>query len=109
LNHKDEEGWNVLCFLCNQPSPKNNRVEILRLLINRGVDLDWKNKENKNILHFYCRHYKGENFIDIVNVFMESGVKVVSEGEDARRLINNPKYPNRPNADEIIKLMNKNC
>jgi hypothetical protein len=45
--------------------------------------LDKKGPSKENILHFYCQKYKKENFIDIVKIFVDNGVEVVSEDVDA--------------------------
>ena len=85
---------------------KDNLCEIIRLLIEHGkFKLDQKGPSKENILHFYCQKYKKENFIDIVKIFIDNGVEVVSEGFDARRFITNKKFPKRQNPEKIIELM----
>jgi hypothetical protein len=78
------------------------------------VNLNWIRKaqvrRTLNILHFYCQKYKKKNFIDIVKIFVDNGVEVVSEGVfDARSFITNKKYSKRQNPEKIIELMNEKC
>jgi ankyrin repeat protein len=105
VNHKDKDGWNALYFLCHYHQQKDNLIEIIKLLIKNGIDVKWKPHNENNILHFYCKNYKGEHFIDIVDIFLKNGVEMVSDGFDARNLVNNPKYPPRKNVEQIIDLM----
>ena len=106
VNHKDKDGWNALYFLCYYHRDKDNLIEIINLLIKNGIDVKWKPNDENNILHYYCKNYKGDNFIDIVENFLKEGVEMVSDGVDARHLVNNPKYPIRKNVKQIIDLMN---
>lgn len=108
VNHKDEDGWNVLFFLCHHYQ-EDNLIEINSLLLEHDVDVNCKDNNGKNILHFYCSEYKRDNFIDIVNVFIEKGVEVVSGVFDARRMVCNKKYSKRSNVEIIIAFMDNNC
>jgi ankyrin repeat protein len=62
----------TICFSFRN-SIKPNTLEIARLLINAGVDVNMKHKFGWNALQILCRHYSNENILQIVELMIESG------------------------------------
>ena len=71
-------------------------IEVIRLLIHSGVDINAQNNRQWDVLHIVCSHYQRENLIDIVRLLIQSGVNVQSKTNDnwnALLLVCN--YPHR--------------
>jgi len=66
----------ALHILC---SNEHCSVDLLQVLIEKGVDLNATNIEGDNALHLLCRHYPGkENLIDLVRLLVDAGIDVQS-------------------------------
>jgi hypothetical protein len=53
-----------------------NLIDIIRLLIEKGIDVNCENRDGDNALHFLCANYKNENLIDIIRLLIEKGIDV---------------------------------
>jgi ankyrin repeat protein len=67
VNHKDEDGWNVLFFLRHHYQ-EDNMIEIIKLLIEHGIDVNCKDNNGKNVLHLLCKYYQKENLVGIIRL-----------------------------------------
>lgn len=70
VNHKDEDGWNVLFFLCHHYQ-EDNLIEIIKLLIEHDINVSCKDKDGKNVLHLLCKKYQKDNLVDIIQLLIE--------------------------------------
>ena len=53
-------GWNALHLLCWNYS-NENLIDIIRLLIENGIDVNCKDKGGRNALNYLSPHYPHEN------------------------------------------------
>jgi hypothetical protein len=70
VNHKDEDGWNVLFFLRHHYQ-EDNMIEIIKLLIEHGIDVNCKDNNGKNVLHLLCKKHQKANLVDIIQLLIE--------------------------------------
>lgn len=59
LNGKDNDGDNALILLCEFYQAEN-ATEIVQMLIENKIDVNWKNNQGWNALHCVCR-FQPEN------------------------------------------------
>ena len=68
------DGRNVLHLLCENYD-HDNLVDLIRLFIDRGVNINCKEPiQWKTLLHYVCKRYRSDNLIDVIKLFIESGV-----------------------------------
>ena len=65
VNSKDEKGRNALQILCTNPQTKFF-FALTKILIEHEIDVNFKFNNGSNALHYWCRHHKKENLIDII-------------------------------------------
>ena len=87
-------------------------MEIIRLLIENGVDVNAKDDDGDTALHKLCDNYQNENLIEIIVLLIQNKVDVNAKSEKyrehggytARKIIS--KRYNKENKDEILALLN---
>ena len=65
-------GWtplHVVCFYYKN----ENLIEIVRLLIQHGAEVNAKKVDGKTPLHLVCQYYKNSNLMDLVHLLIENG------------------------------------
>ncbi|KAL2835557.1 ankyrin repeat-containing domain protein [Aspergillus pseudoustus] len=77
---------------------KHGQKGIIRLLIDRGIDLEWKTEKGKAALGYAAR----EGHIELVRLFLDSGVPVDFRMEDGTTAI---MYAAREGHNEIVELL----
>ncbi len=95
INGKGAYGDTPLIRACEQNQPN---IEIIKLLIQNGADLNALGWKNRTALHFACI---GSDF-EIAKLLIENGAKLHDESNDTPLTIACEKY--NPNID-IIKLL----
>jgi ankyrin repeat protein len=86
----------------------DNLIVIIRLLIEQGIDINWKNENEDNALTLLCRYYQNENLIDIIRLLIENGIDINwknEDGDDALTVLCN-NYKNE-NLIDITKFLIK--
>jgi ankyrin repeat protein len=57
-----------------------NLIDIIRLLVENGIDVNRKTNVGWNALTFLCCFYQKENLIEIIQLLIETGIEV-KEGQ----------------------------
>jgi ankyrin repeat protein len=77
INCTNEEGVSPLLYLVKEKNNGHkNLVEILQLLIQRGIKINSTTTSGWNVLLFLCRHYKKENLIRIIQILIQHGIEM---------------------------------
>jgi ankyrin repeat protein len=88
----------ALHILC---SNENCSVELLRVLIEKGIDLTARNIEGDNALHLVCRHHpEKENLLPLVRFLINAGIDAQSRTPSGSSAI----YILWENEDEIANV-----
>ena len=105
INVKNRNGWNALHILCFH-NRDENLFDLIKLLVENGIDINALNSKGSNALHILCVHHKGADLIDIVNYLIDKGIKVKTEENGGwNALLNLCRYYKSGNLKEIIKLL----
>ena len=64
INSISVEGFNALMFLCYN-NPPSNLIDCAQLLINRGINVEAKDKNGESSLKFLCKKYRGNDLVNI--------------------------------------------
>jgi ankyrin repeat protein len=78
----------------------DNLIDIIRLLIKNGIDVNCKNIYRNNALTILCPIYKNENLIDVIKLLIKSGFKVSEETRDYFQ-----RNYEEKNRDQILQLL----
>jgi ankyrin repeat protein len=96
---------NALLILCKYYN-KDNLIDIVRMLIEKNIDVNCKTIEGWNALLLLCRYYKNENLIDIVRFLIEKNIDVnciTDDGLNALHLV--CEYHKKENLIDIVRLL----
>lgn len=69
VNLVDGQGKNALIHLCIGNYDHPNLVQIIRLLINYGVDVNRTDRHGRNALHYLVERFKENNNSDMIEAF----------------------------------------
>ena len=58
----------------------NDFMEIARLLINSGINVQNENRHRDNALLILCRHFSGHSLLEVVRLLIESGTSLDTVG-----------------------------
>lgn len=89
----NETGSNPLLLVCYEEEWKNmphNLIEIIRLLIESGSDVNCKTLDGWNALMRVCRYYRHENLVEIIKMLVGYGIEIhckTNDGENAFLLL----------------------
>lgn len=73
INAKNARGRNALHILCiYYDGDENLLLEIVRLFIDKGIDLTATDNEKSNVIHLLCKHYRGEKLLQIASEILSS-------------------------------------
>ena len=64
INSTSVEGFTPLMFLCRF-YPREDLIDCAQLLINRGIDVEAREKHGKNSLKVLCKKYRGKDLVNI--------------------------------------------
>jgi hypothetical protein len=64
---------NALLFLC-QYYDREKLIDVIRLLLDLNIDVNWMNSEGENALHFVCGDYGKDNLIGIIQLLLDRGI-----------------------------------
>ena len=84
INMKAKDGSNALIALCSDYSHRSNSdfVAVLRLLIEKNIDLNATDASFRSVLHILCAEYTGSNLLEIVRLLVQSGIKLYLKDDD---------------------------
>jgi ankyrin repeat protein len=102
---KNTNGWNALLLLCRHYS-NDNLDEMVQLLADKGIDINWTNKDVWNALHLACKYYQNRKLFDIFRLYIDQKIEVhckTSEGDDALHLV--CQHYNKTNLLQIVGLL----
>ena len=105
---KDEifEGWNQipLLALCRFYD-KENLIDIVRLLIDKNIEVNCKTKDGWNALHLVCEYYNKENLIDVVRLLIDKYINVHCKTNDGLNSLNIVcRYYDKENLIDIVQF-----
>ena len=89
LKRKNNGGTTALMLVCANYS-QTNLIDVVRFLIDSGIDLNCTSKDGSNALLYLCANNVQDNLIDIIKLLIDSGIDVNcrnSEGFNAFRLL----------------------
>nr|CAH0103688.1 unnamed protein product [Daphnia galeata] len=106
---KNNDGWNAILTVCRYYD-KENLIDIVKLLIEKNIDVNCINNDGFNALNLVCQNYKKENLIDIVRLLIEKNIDVNLKNNDGwNALLTVCRYYDKENLIDIVKLLiNKN-
>ena len=81
MNAESNEDWNALHLVCRNYHG-DNLINIVRLLIDKGINVNAKDNEDWNALHVVCCYNNGDNLIEIVRLLIDSGINVKAKALD---------------------------
>lgn len=80
-NLNDNTGNTALILLCRDCN-QQNLIDTVRLLIDKGVDVNSKGGSQMTALHWLCSNYQHNNLCAIVKLFIEKGADVTVVNKD---------------------------
>jgi ankyrin repeat protein len=81
-----------------------NLIDIIRFLIEKGIDVNCKGIGGDNALHILCEYYQNENLIDIIRLLIENGSEVSTETFNYFTYCYKPFY-RKQSRNEILNLL----
>jgi ankyrin repeat protein len=101
------EGWNPfpLLALCLYYK-KDNLIKIIKLLIDKKIDVNCKTSNGSNALLILCRYYKQKNLIEIVQLLIKNNIEVnckQNDGWNALHLV--CRYYDKGNLINIVRFL----
>jgi ankyrin repeat protein len=79
---------------------------MVQLLADKGIDINWTNKDVWNALHLACKYYQNRKLFDIFRLYIDQKIEVhckTSEGDDALHLV--CQHYNKTNLLQIVGLL----
>ena len=64
------------CAVFNYPTNSDFLMEAMKLLLRCGIEINCKDKNGWNALHYLCQYYSEDNLIDIMKLLIASGIDV---------------------------------
>jgi ankyrin repeat protein len=109
LNSVEENGWTPLLYLIHRKGNDKSLLKLLQFLIEKGIDVNCKDKDGDNAFYPLCWNYKNENLIDIIRLLIENGIDVNWKNNDGWNalLLLCENYKNE-NLIDIIRLLIQN-
>ncbi len=101
------EDWNhiPLLALCRFYD-KENLIDIVRLLIDKNIDVNCKTNGGDNALHTVCLNYDKENLIEIVRLLIEKYIDVNCRNYNGWNALHFVcEYYNKENLIDIVRLL----
>ena len=110
INCRNEKGYTALLqLMCtNCISPKQNVIEIVRLFVVNGIDVNATDENQSNVLHWLCCCSQESNLIDIVRLLLENGVDVNANSMGMNPLHYVTTYYKKSNLIDIVRLLLEN-
>ena len=87
VNTEVKDGSNCLIAWTRHNHGHPDFIPVLRLLIQRGIDLSCTDDQNRNALLIICELYNGPRLLDIVRLLVESHIDVHVRDESDRNVI----------------------
>jgi ankyrin repeat protein len=87
INCVNEEGSTPFLHLMEGCSTKTNLKETMQFLIDNNIDVNRKDKDEWNALHFLCRLYGKEDLIDLIQILVRHGIDVDSTDNEGQMLL----------------------
>ena len=81
VNYVDRDGFNALHYLCKNYT-HDDLIEIIRLLLGKGVHAEAKESRGWTVLHFLCKFYNHDDLIGIVQLLIDKGADVKVKDSD---------------------------
>ena len=87
VNTRIAYGRNPLKFLCGRYYMKDNLIDLVKLLIQNGAEINakstqWYGGDGWTPLHDLCQFYKNDELIvDIVKIMIENGANIKMHGK----------------------------
>ena len=53
---------------------REDLIDVIRLLLDLNIDVNWMNSEGENALHFVCGDYGKDNLIGIIQLLLDRGI-----------------------------------
>jgi hypothetical protein len=97
---RDSDGSNALTILC-QFYEKENVIEIIKLLIQCGIDVNCTDSDGSNAFTLLCEKYEN-GLIEIMDLLIQSGFDVTPETCTFFQI----NY-HKENRDEILQLLDQ--
>lgn len=77
-----KDGWNATLLLCQHYSGRD-LIDLIRLLIERGVDVNYRDDNGWNALLFLCQSwYADESLIDLIRLLVDRGIDLKATTKD---------------------------
>ena len=76
VNAKDQQYNRGALHLLSHYYKEENLIDVIRFLIEKGIDVNAKDKNNWSALHLICRDYRGKNLVEIVRLLIAKGIDV---------------------------------
>ncbi len=87
-------------------SENGDLLEVISLLLERGVDVNHKDEDEWNALYFLCRHYQKDNLTEIISLLIDHKIDVNSKDKEGKNILHwlCENYE-KDNLCEIIRLL----
>ena len=115
LQVKDEDDWNVLLAACFFSCCGSHLFDIVRLLVDHGIDLRATNRRGWTVLHALCCRPNQRGFVpdmlEIIQFLLYNGVNLHTKSADGSNALSAfvSNHYNHPQLSSIVRLMVLNC
>ena len=75
LNHQDENGYNVLLYLCKY-FKGDNIVKVAQILIEGGIDVNHKDNLARNALLWLCDNSNNDHIVQVAQLLIANGIAI---------------------------------
>ena len=85
-------------------------IDAIKLLIQSGIEVNWKDNRGNNALHYLCYFNSSEKLIDEIKLLIQSGIDITFlDGVRAKFLLRRNSNLNQKKelVDDIIKLIDR--
>jgi ankyrin repeat protein len=79
-------------------------MDAIKLLIQFGIDVNGKDNDGRNALHFLCWNNSSEKLMDAIKLLIQLGIE--SKGFDARSILHRNEH-RRENIEKIIEFLDR--
>ena len=77
----------------------------MEFLIQNGIDVNEKDNNGRNALHFLFENYESEKIVDAIRLLMKHGIQ--SNGIDVKSLLSENHNINAETIEEIVQLFDR--
>ncbi|KAJ5066824.1 cyclin-dependent kinase inhibitor 2c-related [Anaeramoeba ignava] len=98
---KQDKNETALHFACQNPNPDS--IETIKLLIEKGIDINSKTDKNETALHFACQN-PNPNSIETIKLLIEKGIDINEKTDNGLTALHFACQNSNPSF-EIIKLL----